>query len=407
MWPVADRYRILLRLAPQHLGADRLAEVPAPARDTAEAIIGQGQRHGAFLTGIPAALTGIPAALTGIPAAVRARAPEGHLLGHPDRVNSGVRSDDGTDTATAALIAMGVPGDSAATRVRGFVRPAGGTAWAHFTKHRSKRRTMHQYHRDEEYAGEARYGDSSTYVSPPTRTRRRMIIATVSLAALLVGGVAVDRIAAARAESRTAEAFQDGMGTAERPFVHVSGFPVLTQLAAGSLGHVDLTAHDIPADGTTRPLPVTKLTVGMDGLKTSGSADEAHADSVTATAFLSYADMSSALGVQVSQGDKPGRVDATASLPLVGDVTVSAAVSAASGNRIAFTDVRAEQGELLPPLKSLLDKVLNEPVALRNVPEGLHLRSVSTTEDGIDARFTGRSVAFHPDSSTERSQSQS
>ncbi|MER5521649.1 DUF2993 domain-containing protein [Streptomyces sp. NPDC002763] len=259
---------------------------------------------------------------------------------------------------------------------------------------------MYQSHRDEEYVGEPHYGDGSVYVSPPTRTRRRMIIAAVSLVAVLAGGLAVDRIAAVRAESRTAKAFQDGMGTADRPSVHVRGFPVLNQLAAGSLDHVDLTAHDIPAGGTTRPLPVTKLTVGMDGLKTSGSADEAHADGVTATAFLSYADVSSALGVQVSQGDESGRVDATASLPLVGDVTVSAAVSAAGGNRIAFTDVRAEQGELLPPLNSLLDKALDEPIPLQNVPEGLRLRSVTTSEDGIDARFTGRSVTFRPDASS-------
>jgi len=255
---------------------------------------------------------------------------------------------------------------------------------------------MYQPHRDEE----PRYGDGAVYASPPSRTGRRAIIAAASLIALLAGAVAVDRIAAARAQSRTAEAFQDGMGTADRPSVHVRGFPVLNQLAAGSLDHVDLTAHDIPADGTTRPLPVTRLTVGMDGLKTSGSADEAHADSVTATAFLSYADLSNALGVRVSQGDGPGRVDATASLPLVGDVTVSAAVSAAEGNRIAFTDVRAERGELFPPLKSMLDKALDEPVALRNVPEGLRLRSVTTTGDGIDAHFTGRSVAFRPDSSS-------
>ncbi|MET9793400.1 LmeA family phospholipid-binding protein [Streptomyces canus] len=259
---------------------------------------------------------------------------------------------------------------------------------------------MYQSHRDAKYVGEPYYGDGSVYASPPPRTRRRMIIAAASLAALLVGGVAVDRIAAARAESRTAKAFQDGMGTAVRPSVHVRGFPVLNQLATGSLDHVDLTAHDIPARGSTRPLPVTKLTVGMDGLKTSGSADEAHADGVTATAFLSYADVSRALGVQVAQGDESGRINATASLPLVGDVTVSAAVSAADGNRIAFTDVRAEQGELLPPLKSLLDKALDEPIPLQNVPEGLRLRSVTTTEDGIDARFTGRSVTFHPDSSS-------
>ena len=53
-----------------------------------------------------------------------------------------------------------------------------------------------------------------------------MIIAAASLVALLVGGVAVDRIAAVLAESRTAKAFQDGLGTADRPSVHVRGFPV-------------------------------------------------------------------------------------------------------------------------------------------------------------------------------------
>lgn len=259
---------------------------------------------------------------------------------------------------------------------------------------------MYQSQHDEEYVGEPCCGDGSVYVGPPTRTRRRLILVAASLAALLAGAVAVDRIAAGRAESRTAQAFQDGMGTTDRPSVHVSGFPVLTQLARGSLDHVDLTAHDIPANGTNRPLPVTRLTVGMDGLMTSGSADEAHARSVEATAHLSYADVSSALGVKVSRDDGAGRVDATATLPLAGDVTVSAAVSAASGNRVAFTDLRAERGDLLPPLKSLLDKALDEPIALRNVPQGLRLRSVTTTEDGIDARFTGRSVTFRPESSS-------
>ncbi|MER6063745.1 TetR/AcrR family transcriptional regulator [Streptomyces sp. NPDC001792] len=114
VWPVGDRYRILLRLAPQDLGADRLAEVLAPARDMAEAIIGRGQRQGAFQAGVP------PVVLT--------RALEGHLLGLLDCVNSGVWSDDGTGTATAALIAMGVAGDSAAACVHGLVRPAGDAA---------------------------------------------------------------------------------------------------------------------------------------------------------------------------------------------------------------------------------------------------------------------------------------
>ncbi|MFE2271918.1 DUF2993 domain-containing protein [Streptomyces lavendulae] len=190
-----------------------------------------------------------------------------------------------------------------------------------------------------------------------------------------------------------------GMGTAERPSVHVRGFPVLPQLAEGSLSHVDLTAHDIPADGSTRPLPVTKLSVGLDGLRAAGSADESHARRVEATAFLAYEDVSAALGVSLSRGDEPGRIVATASLPLAGDVTVSAAVSAAKGDRMAFTDVRTIQGELIPPLKALLGKALEDPVPLENAPEGLRLRSVTATENGIDARVTGRSVTFRPRSS--------
>ncbi|MFJ7116476.1 TetR/AcrR family transcriptional regulator [Streptomyces albogriseolus] len=114
VWPVGDRYRILLRLAPQDLGPERVTEVLAPARDTAETIISRGQRQGAFQTSVP------PAVLT--------RALEGHLLGLLDCVNSGAWSDDGTGTATAALIAMGVDGPSAATCVRGLGRPEGDAA---------------------------------------------------------------------------------------------------------------------------------------------------------------------------------------------------------------------------------------------------------------------------------------
>ncbi|MFF4691897.1 TetR/AcrR family transcriptional regulator [Streptomyces sp. NPDC001307] len=104
VWPVGDRYRMLLRLAPQDLGAERVAEVLAPARETAAAIIARGQRQGVFQAGVPAG--------------PMSRALEGHLLGLLECVNAGTWSDDGTRTAAAALIAMGVDGDLAVTRVR-------------------------------------------------------------------------------------------------------------------------------------------------------------------------------------------------------------------------------------------------------------------------------------------------
>lgn len=259
---------------------------------------------------------------------------------------------------------------------------------------------MHQPQLNDGPPGAPASGTPAARTDRPGPKRRRLVIAAASLAAVLIAALGADRMAAAQVEDRTATAFQDGMGTAERPSVHVSGFPVLTQLAQGSLRHVDLTAHDIPANGTTRRLPVTRLTMGIDDLKTAGKADEVLARQVGASAFLSYGDLSNVPGVRLGQGDGPGRIDATVTLPLVGEVTVSAAVAASEGNRIAFTDVRTVRGSLIAPVKRLLDQVLAEPIALQNIPEGLGLRSVTTAQDGITADFTGDSVVFRPSASS-------
>ena len=105
LWPVGDRYRMLLRLARQDLDAERVDEALAPARDMATSIIERGQRQGVFRTSVP------PGPLS--------RALEGHLLALLECVNAGTWSDDdGTRSATAALIAVGTDGDLAVSRVR-------------------------------------------------------------------------------------------------------------------------------------------------------------------------------------------------------------------------------------------------------------------------------------------------
>ncbi|GKQ41691.1 TetR/AcrR family transcriptional regulator [Streptomyces sp. A012304] len=109
LWPVGDRYRMLLRLAPQDLGTKRADDVLAPARDMATAIITAGRRQGVFRTGLPPHVLG--------------RAIEAHILALLDCVNAGIWTDDGTRTAAAVLIAAGVDGDLAAARVRRLRRP--------------------------------------------------------------------------------------------------------------------------------------------------------------------------------------------------------------------------------------------------------------------------------------------
>ncbi|MGW3290159.1 LmeA family phospholipid-binding protein [Streptomyces sp. NPDC001002] len=233
---------------------------------------------------------------------------------------------------------------------------------------------------------------------------RPFLIALAALLALVLLPVAADRFAAAQIESRTAKAFQEGMGTPLPPQVHVRGVPVLTQVASGTLRHVDIKAHDIPADGSARPLPVTELDLGLDGVRKSDDDKEARARKAEATAYLSYADVSNALGIEISQAAQPGRITATVMLPLDSEVKVTTAVTAASGNRISFHDFQVTGGTLPAIGRTLLDRVFAQPIQLRNIPEGLHLRTVSTTATGLTARFSGESVTFRPeDESTDAS----
>ncbi|RSM87272.1 TetR family transcriptional regulator [Streptomyces sp. WAC 01325] len=109
LWPVGDRYRLLLALARRDLGVQRVAEVLAPARATATAILARGQRDGVFHTHLPAeAMSGGLEAMT---------------VALLESVNDGLLEDDGTRVTVSLLIAAGVPQERAKSVVEA-VAPA-------------------------------------------------------------------------------------------------------------------------------------------------------------------------------------------------------------------------------------------------------------------------------------------
>ncbi|MFE1033546.1 TetR/AcrR family transcriptional regulator [Streptomyces sp. NPDC058807] len=112
MWPVGDRYRMLLALARHDLGAERVAEILAPARAEVTAVLERGQRDGTF-----------PAHL---PPAVLSAGLEAMTVALLEQVNTGALEDDGTRAATATLIAAGVP----EVRARAVVRDVATTLTA-------------------------------------------------------------------------------------------------------------------------------------------------------------------------------------------------------------------------------------------------------------------------------------
>ncbi|MGW1671745.1 TetR/AcrR family transcriptional regulator [Streptomyces sp. NPDC002324] len=95
LWPVGDRYRMLLALARRDLGSERVAEVLAPARAAAATILERGQRDGVFHSHLPPA--------------VQSAGLEAMHVALLEAVNTGALEDDGRLIATATLIAAGVP----------------------------------------------------------------------------------------------------------------------------------------------------------------------------------------------------------------------------------------------------------------------------------------------------------
>ncbi|MEU9958644.1 TetR/AcrR family transcriptional regulator [Streptomyces sp. NPDC050982] len=105
IWSVGDRYRLLLALARQDLGMERVSEVLAPARDEATAVLERGQHAGVFHDHLPAV--------------VLSSALEALTISLLESVNAGTWEDDGTRTAVATLIAAGVPEKEASAVVEG------------------------------------------------------------------------------------------------------------------------------------------------------------------------------------------------------------------------------------------------------------------------------------------------
>ncbi|MFF2847262.1 TetR/AcrR family transcriptional regulator [Streptomyces sp. NPDC058001] len=108
IWPIGDRYRMLLALARHDLGAERVSEVLAPARREAIGILKSGRRAGVFHDHVPAD--------------VLSTALEALVLSLLESVNTGAWEDDqGGGAAVATLIAAGVPAAHAEAEVRGLI----------------------------------------------------------------------------------------------------------------------------------------------------------------------------------------------------------------------------------------------------------------------------------------------
>ncbi|MGO8961532.1 MAG: DUF2993 domain-containing protein [Streptosporangiaceae bacterium] len=210
-----------------------------------------------------------------------------------------------------------------------------------------------------------------------------MIVAAIVVAVLAFVLVA-DRVAVICAQDRVAARIRD-RGYAAKPHVRIAGFPFLTQLAAGRLTRVVISA----AGQKRGPVEVKRLDITLHGIGVSfrGAAAAASVCGTALVGFTGLAGMAGTGGLTIA-ADGSDRVKITVSLGRVAGTATARVTRAGSGSiRIAVISA----GSLpLAALGSLRDITVPLPA----LPPGLTIQGVTVTGQGVLVLVGGQNVTF-------------
>jgi hypothetical protein len=237
-------------------------------------------------------------------------------------------------------------------------------------------------------------------VDPPRRRRRRwwipLLIALVALLALVV---AADRVAPVLVGRTVAARLQTQLHTPERPQVHVTGFPFLTQVAAGDYRRVTVDAADVPVDAPGGGLTLDRVSAELTDVRPVAGGSRLRVGQLTGTATLGYPALSNYVGQTISYaGADGGRGRIKLGVRVAGaDLATLSGVPVVQQDqqRLTLQDPRLElAGRELPSalIESLLDRVFHPQ--LPALAPGLRISTVRATAAGVRVDGGGRNLTL-------------
>jgi hypothetical protein len=223
---------------------------------------------------------------------------------------------------------------------------------------------------------------------PAPRRRRRgrgWIVLAVALAVLAVLFVIADQVAKAYAQNMIASKIQSSAGLSSKPSVTIEGFPFLTQLAARDLRTVDISASNVQEN----KLDITSIKATATGVHINSGFSSATVDHISGTAFISFASLESAAGVQGATITADPSAGPNAVNVGVGPFTATGQVTQTSPSQITVK-MDSLGGIASSLIGSLPDYVIQVP----KLPAGLQVRGVRVVSQGIDINASARSTAL-------------
>lgn len=218
----------------------------------------------------------------------------------------------------------------------------------------------------------------------------------IGVVGVLVLLVAADRIGVRIAQRAAADSLASSQHLPSRPQVDISGFPFLTQLAAGDFDKITVEASDVPVTEGFGALVLSRLHVVLHHLSVSRDFHSFHADTASATAVVAFEDLGKALGVPVTYAGS-GRVRAGTKVTVRG-VSVPATVTARPRLRngeLTFADpVVNDAAASSRSATALLDRLFAVAIPLQHIPFDVRVRTLAVSPSGVTITFTGRGLSY-------------
>jgi hypothetical protein len=236
-------------------------------------------------------------------------------------------------------------------------------------------------------------------VSPRLPRRRSLARRLLAIGvALLVVVIAGDRVAVLVADTAAATTLQHAENLTDRPSVRIDGFPFLTQLAGGEFDSIHATVHGLKVGDAGVVLRIESLTVHLHHVHVARDLRSARSDYSTATALVTYADLSQALGVSVRYAGA-GRVTAVADVGAIPGLTVTTTATAAprlSGETLEFTDLQVSvDGATVPQLATAyFSKLFGASFPLTGLPFGVQVRALAVGAGGVTVAMVATGLTY-------------
>jgi len=236
---------------------------------------------------------------------------------------------------------------------------------------------------------------------PRPRRRHRGRNWLIGLLVVLIGLlIAADRIGVVVADKVVASKIQSQQHLSQKPSVSIGGFPFLTQVASRDFSHITVDIHGLVANG----IPISDVHADLRGVHVNSSYNSATADSLNATAEVSYADLSayaskqtSDIGqVTISQGTG-GQLQAKMSI-LSFTVTAQVSVTLLPNNTI-----EVKSGSITTPLSGLgisTPQGFDFKIPIGNLPFGITLSNLQLTSTGVQVSAVAHNIPLNNTSSS-------